>query len=430
MLNTQILRFMGLSLSLSLVCPLTAQETLDEPDPDAKAAAEAQGFRLPPQLRRAGYRDANPWVLHVNARYSDTEANVTFGGLGAIPSVSNVLEADLTDVETRTYDDGGVGLDFVRVGEADANGDQTSTPGGRYETRDDDGVLTGDLLAYTPGQTRQWFYLNADQAGDGTVNLNSFSTESSGASFARAAESSRLGFEMAVSRRLLKFGRNVEVGISGSLGISDFSAKASERITANLITLTDVYNVIGGAVPDAPYNGPRFEELFDQVTGDVISTNGRETTVPLQQIALDRRITTVPNGAEVQGDWQLDGVFYAMRFGPSLRAQLTENIAVSAGAGVLANYIGSDFIVSEVLDVGDYGIFNTIGVSATDTLTDLLIGYYAEVSFEYWITQRTGFFIGAAFESMEDYVQSFGGRTASVILGDSTVVRFGVVHRF
>lgn len=427
MLSFYSSRILALSLSVLVLAPLSAQEVPEEPDPEAKAKAEAQGFRLPPQLRRVDYRDANPWVLHANVRYSQTESSVSFGGLGGITSIRNIPGADQTDTAIRQYDDGGVGLDFVRTDESDADGNQTSTPGGRYEVTNDDGDVIGDFLAYTPGQSRDWGYINESQLVNGQVAFNTFSTESTGTNFSRDADGSGIGMELAVSRRILKFGRKTEVSLSASVGITDFKARTADRITADLITLTDVYNVFGTA--PAPYIAPAFDALFDDI-GNVVNTNGTETTVPLQQITPDRRITTIPDGANIEGEWAIDGAYYSIRIGPEIRHHFSERIAVTAGAGFMGAYVGSDFTVSEILDLDGYNTFSTIGIRETQNMSDFIAGFYAEAMLELWFTQRTGFFAGATFESIDDYSQAFGGRTASVLLGDATVVRFGIIHRF
>lgn len=428
MLSFYSSRILALSLSVLVIAPLSAQEVPEEPDPVAKAKAEAQGFRLPPQLRQVDYRDANPWVLHANVRYSKTESSVSFGGLGGITSIRNVPGADQTDIVIRQYDDGGVGLDIVRTDEADADGNQTSTPGGRYEVTNDDGDVIGNFLSYTSGQSRDWAYINDSQLVNGQMAFNTFSTESNGTSFSKDADGSGIGVELAVSRRILKFGRKTEVSLSASVGITDFKARTADRITANLITLTDVYNVFGTA-PAASYIAPDFDVLFDSI-GNVVNTNGTETTVPLQQVTPDRRITTIPNGANIQGEWAIDGAYYSIRIGPEIRHHFSERLAVTAGAGFLGAYVGSDFTVSEILDLDGYNTFATIGIRETQNMSDLIAGFYAEAMIELWFTQRTGFFLGATFESIDDYSQALAGRTASVLLGDATVVRFGIIHRF
>ncbi len=423
-------RLFSILATTFLVTPVWAQEAPEEPDAAAKAAVEAQGFRLPPQLRQIAYRDANPWVLHTNVRVGEGDSNVTFGGLGAIPFRNDVPGADQVDAPLRVYDDGAVGLDEPRADELDADGNQTSTPGGTYDVFDDDGNLLGTFVSYTPGLTRNWAYQNEEQAGDGTISLNQFSTQSTGAAFQREAESSGIGFEMAVSRRIMKLGRKAELNFSAAVGLSDFSASTSSTITADLVQLTDVYQ-ISGDIPDAPFQGPSIVDLtINGPDGNPVAIGDLETTVPLQQITPDRRFTTVPDGATVLGSWAIDGAYYSFRLGPEVRGHVTERIAFSAGAGLLGAVIGSDFSVSEALVLEDYLTSGTVGIQATDSMTELVLGYYAEASIEYWLTQRTGLFLGAVLESIDDFNQQFGGRTASVMLGEALVVRFGIVHRF
>lgn len=407
---------------------IVAQETPAEPDPEAKAQIEAQGFRLPPQLRQVKYRDANPWVLHTNVRLGSADSAVSFGGLGTIDPATFIPGADQTDFPVRLYDDGRVVLDELRANEVDDNGNQTSTPGGRYTVRDDDGDLVGDYLSYTPGQTRSWSFGRDEQVQNGAIAMNQYSTQSTGAGFSAVGESSGLGFEMAVSRRILRLGEKMELGFSGAIGLSDFNASTSQRFSADLITMTDLYEIYGN-VPTPPYDAPQVDVLTDPDTGTIVPGGQLEVTVPLQQITPNRTFDLAPNGAAIDGSWSIDGAYYSIRLGPELRGHLTERIAFTLGAGVLGAFVGSDFSATEALDL-DFPTTTRIQFQNTDSITELLVGYYAEASIEYWITQRTGFFLGAVIESMDDFVQNFAGRTATVTLSDATLVRFGIIHRF
>jgi predicted porin len=49
---------------------------------------------------------------------------------------------------------------------------------------------------------------------------------------------------------------------------------------------------------------------------------------------------------------------------------------------------------------------------------------------EYWLTQRTGFYVGVNYESLGDYDQTLGGRTAKIDLGSGTGFRLGLTTRF
>jgi hypothetical protein len=429
MTKHRIPRLSLLGLGLALALPALAQEKPQEPDEATKAAVEAQGFRLPPQLRQIAYRDANPWVLHTNVRMGSADSTITFGGIGNIAPNTPIPGADQTDVAERQYDDGRVVLDSPRDNEVDEDGNQTSQPGGRYQTNDDAGNLDGDYLSYTPGQTREWGFSNQEQYANGFISMNQFSTQAQNVSFSRDAESSGVGFEMSVSRRLLKIGRKMELGFSGSVGFSDISGLTSEQFTADLIRLTDTYQLLGDA-PTAPYGAPVFGILSDPDIGIIIPGGEYELTVPLQQITPDRTVTTIPDGATVSGNWAIDGAYYSFRVGPELRGHLTEKIAFTVGAGLLGALVGTDFTAVEELQLEDYTLQQAVRFAATDSMTEVLVGYYAEITAEYWITQRTGFFLGAVIESLDDFVQTVGSRTATVAVGEALVFRVGIIHRF
>lgn len=411
----------------AIVSPSHAQATTDdEAEPQIQAPP---GFVLPPRLRQVAFRDANPWTFHVNARYNSGKPTVKFGDLGNVPTIRNIPGADQTTVAVREYDDGIVGLDQLRTNESDANGNQTSTPGGRYQAESAAGSgIFLDLLSYTPGQTRNWGYAHDSMKVPGGIAMNTFAAESAGASFDAENDGSSLGFEMAVARRVLKLGKKTELNFTASIGLTDLKAERSERVVSNLITMTDVY-AVNGAIPDAPYFGPSFDALYDSV-GNIIAADGLETTTTLQQITADRTYVTTPNGAFVDGSWKLKGAYYAIRLGPQFRSHLSESLAVTASAGVIGAYVGTTFSAAESLDMGDYEVGAAIRVSETEEFSDLLLGFYGELSVEYWITPRTAFFLGGLYETLDDYTQSVGGRSASVVIGNSFVVRVGIITRF
>src|SRR5690606_20840553 len=137
-------------------------QAVDEEETEVQQAQLPPGFILPPRLRQIAFRDANPWTFHVNMRYKTGESDVSFSDLGQIRLRSALPGADQTTFPQRNYDDGAVGLDGLRANEKDANGNQTSTPGGRYTApvSSAEDAPDGDYLAYTPGQTRYWYYQN------------------------------------------------------------------------------------------------------------------------------------------------------------------------------------------------------------------------------------------------------------------------------
>ncbi len=423
MFYQRITRFLILGLATAItVTSVTAQTVEEEPEVEAPP-----GFVLPPRLRKIAFRDGNPWTFQVNARLNQGSAEVSFGGLGEIGSLPNVPGADITDVAIRSYADGFVALDAPRSDEKDENGNVFSTPGGRYAGLLN-GVSEGDYLAYTPGQTRSWAVATGDQITANGVAMNSYGTTSNGAQLGGSDESGALGFEMAVSRRVFKLSEKTEISLAASVGLNDIKSSASGRITANLIKMTDLYQLYG-TLPNEAYQAPSAVDLFNS-DGALVLANGLETTVPLQQVTADRTLETIANGAQVDGIWGIKGAYYSFRIGPQIRSHLTERIAVSAGFGMVGAYVGTDFELTETLDSTALNI--VAGVSATEVVnhSELIIGFYGDLALELWLTPRTAFFFGVAYEGLDAYVQTVGGRTANVELGSNMIFRVGVTTRF
>lgn len=415
-------------LALGLATVLTATPALAQAVQDESEKVVApEGFVLPPRLLQIAFRDAHPWTLQMNVRYNSGEATVGFGNLGNVPSLRNVPGADQTTFALRAYDDGAVNLDAARANEKDANGNVTTTPGTRYGV-DVDGTITGQLIAYNPVQTREWAFLNSSQQVAGGIAMNTFSATSSGAAAAADSDTSALGFELAVSRRVYKLSEKTEINFAASVGLNDVRGQASGTIAANLVKMTDLYELYG-TLPSSPYTGPTFDALFDG-DGNLLLANGFETTPPLQQITANRVTTTTANGATVLGDWDLKGAYYSIRLGPQLRSHVSDRFAVMVSAGMVGAYVGTDFTVTERLDLGTYNVAAPISITETGEHKDFIVGFYGEVAAEFWVTPRTAFFAGAAYEALDDYVQTVGGRTASVELGKNTVIRIGLVTRF
>ncbi|MCF3651906.1 hypothetical protein [Synoicihabitans lomoniglobus] len=424
MTNSKLARLLTLGLTIAIsACPTYAQATTEVEVPEEQTAEAPPGFVLPPRMRKVAFRDANPWTFHVNARYNSGKSSVQFGGLGEVPSIQNLPGADRTEVVVRRYDDGGVALDGLRSSEKDADGNQTSTPGGRYTTEKGE-----SLLSYTPGQTRQWFYTHDSQQVDGGIAMHAFSAQSTGATAAADHDGSNLGMEMAVSRRFLKLSPKTEINLTASIGMTDVKAATAGRVMSDLITMTDLYELYGDA-PDARYEAPSFGNLFDDI-GNIILADGLETTVPLQQVTPNRTFTTTAGGAFVDGDWELKGAYYSIRMGAEIRTHLTEKIGIVASAGLMGAFVGTDYTVTETLDMSAYEVGNPITITQTGEHSEMILGYYAEIAAEYWITPRTALFVGGVFEAIDDYFQTVGGRTASIMLGDNLIVRVGIITRF
>ena len=374
------------------------------------------------------FLETSPWTVSAGLRFSTTGANVEFGQLGHVPNPASAPPLGLGAVQ-RLYDDGGVGVDSARPNERDAGGSVFSTPGGRYAGRTVDTVgnetFVGDYLAYAPDRTRNWAYQNESQIGsDGRLALHLFSAASSGATAAAEAGASG-GFEVSVNRRLRRFGKRAEFGVNATFGLNDIDAGTSGSIQANLVALTDYYRIYG-TPPTAPFTGPKFENLTD-ANGNVILLNGREITVPLDHFPVQRETTTTANGATILGSWKINGAYYIVRVGPTVRIFVTDRLAFSFEAGLAGAFVGSRFEVEETIELTNLDPISTTEVGDE---TDLLAGFYGAGAVEYWMTDRTNAHAGAAYESLDRYQQSVNGRTAEIDIGSTVTVRLGLTTRF
>ncbi len=371
-------------------------------------------------------------------------ANVRFGNLGAIPSTLASQPA-LTGEVDRRYIDGSVMADKPRANELNADGTVKTSPYGRYSIRseifDADGKVipdetdpggtgnktqvSSDFLAYTPGRTRQWSYSYESQnTAPGIVAMHDYVAEGLGAS-ANSDSGKGPGFELTGSRRLGTFGK-VDWGLLFGAGVTDINAKTSGNVRSNLHVLTDYYRVSGiVAPPAAPYSAPS--------SGDFVGENGAvysgnlETTVPLESQPFQRNTETIANGADIDGNWQIKGAYYLFRVGPMVRIPIGDKFAVTASAGYAGAYLGTTYHVRETLKINDV---LSIPYEGEETYSKFLHGAYVEANAEWWLTSRTGFFLGATFEKLGKYEQVVSNRTADVEIGGNAGLRFGITTRF
>jgi hypothetical protein len=391
------------------------------------------------------YVPARNFTFSVGYRATSHGPKVRFGNLGNVPIPSeSILPSSFGDGITRVYDNGSIVADAPRSDEVDADGNQITTPGGRYttttttsttdETTGETTTTTynnGDRLAYTPGQTRTWTYSNANQLQpDGSIGFSQFSATSNGAS-ASGEGGSEGGFEIKLERIIGKRGNRMEWGISGSFGLNDVNVKTHQRIRATLTTTTDYFRVAGSAPPpDAPYSAPPAgDDYTDPVTGTV-TPGGTETTVPLINTPSKPSTTTTDvGGAEIDGTWQIKGAYYMARLGPTFRYNISDHFALSGGAGVTGAFVGTVYRVDETILIE--GATQPLRDHPQERTSKFIPGYYGELNGEWWVTERTGFYLGAVFEKLGKYEQNpVGGRTASLDLGQGVGYRFGIVTRF
>lgn len=402
-----------------------------------------EDMRLDALSRNQGQWFSPRSKITVGFRMLNSGAKVDFGNLGSVGFMNPIVPASEGAV-SRGYSNGAVLLDALRSNEVDSTGNQTSTPGGRYQTTtpvEVEGVtvdrLTGDFLSYTPGVTRQWQIMGQGQLLEqpGYVAFRNYSAVSEGA-MASNEQGATVGVELQFSRELGRGSRYFNWGLAAGIALNDINNKASGTVTSTLRTYTDYYSLNGATAP------------LDQLTNPFVATvdsdgdgflNSHELTVPVN-IVPEAGMTTdvlVAGGASVTGQWQVKGAYFLVKVGPTLRTQITDRLGLTASVGFAGAYAGTRYSVSETFNVAELpGVdletqdAETGSNIISSTKTKFLTGYYADLNLE-WDTNGTlGLFGGVTAQQLDSYDQTLGERTAKIDLGSAVGVRGGVSIRF
>jgi hypothetical protein len=326
--------------------------------------------------------------------------------LGTVPSGVDV--GDTITPLNRNYHDGYVGLDL----RLDNNGNPIND-----------------------GFTNSWKYLNNTQVtSGGDIAFHAYGASSTGAGV-KAKSGTAAGWELQVGRSFGRIGRKIGFSIVAGFSFSDMNVKKTGTVPAQLNILTDVYSLSGQPVPLAPYTGPSTSSsvivydtnglpLLDS-SGNIVTTT-RDSTTLLSGVPISRSATT--GTTDVKGRWQIKGAYYTFRVGPMLQFPITERLKFSLGAGVGLAYVGSDYRVDEEMTLPDT---ETVVQTQDDSVRSAWLPcFYVDADAEYWLTDRTGFYLGATAQRSGSYEQTVGGRTATIDLGSTYGLQSGITLRF
>ena len=332
---------------------------------------------------------------------------VAFSNLGIVP-VNNAIVAP-TSLVGRTYNDGYV-----------------SPPN---STRNDsNGRPPND------GLTNVWQVNYASQiTAGGDVAEHLYSTNTTGAAL-NGKSMSAAGWELQAGRSLGKIARKIDVSLVAGISFSSLNAKAGGTIPAQLVSLTDVFSLNGQTPPSTlPYTAPTGAtvNVVDVNGNTVYDANGNPLTAnSATSLLLSQQPTrtTTLGTANVIGHWQVKGAYYAFRLGPMFQIPLTERLKISFGAGAALAYVGADYVASEEIDLDE--VLSPVQTADLDHRNVVLPAFYADLDAEYWLTERTGFYLGGTFQKSKSFEQTAGGRTATIDMGTASGLTTGITLRF
>ena len=345
----------------------------------------------------------------------------------------------------------------------------------------------------TGNTTRNWSASSANQVGTNDADGSNYVDMSTYASdgvqpgqTAHAKSSARPGIELQFGHVIQRF-KHFEWGVNFTFGISEFNAKNRQTLQASAIKYTDRYQVLqyvedpdnSGSFTTAPgvlatgtdgnpvSTGPSFADLpYTDADGNVTTTDADGNTIPLVfsggyentsplGIGGDYAPYAVNDGApvtddagnpigQISGYWQVKGVYYLFRLGPMIRVPIGRQFSASLSAGYIAAWVGSKMRFQEQLIIPGvtfsspkyYTLYDYSTGSAV-AITDIsknnqkyLSGAYVDLNFEWWVSTRTGFYVGAVYEKLSNYKQQAYGRVASVKMDDGVGLHFGIMTRF
>lgn len=384
--------------------------------------------------------------LHFGVRVMSKGAQVRFGNLGSISS----LRATGPDASGNyVYDTGYVKKDALRdpfeTKSAPDPETKVGTPtyygepigNGRYlahqVTRAEEGgeltdTVVGEGLSYNPAFSREWAASSTSLIDSTLLRMSNFSAKSEGA-FAEKKEGVNSGIELSMSRVMGKLGTRFEWGLTGGIALNPINSKTGGAVRATLSVYSDYFR-LGGTLPDGVKSGPTFGDFNPSVDGDDQSL---ETTVPVgatpdTTVAGTGKTVTTPGGAVIDGNWKIKGAYFLMRFGPQVRAQLTERLGLSASIGLAGAFSGTRYTVFESLTVPE--LPDPITEEADNAKSAFLGGLYADVNLDWSVTERTGLYAGVNMQKFGSYDMEVGGRTAKIDFGSTMGVRGGMNFKF
>jgi hypothetical protein len=103
-------------------------------------------------------------------------------------------------------------------------------------------------------------------------------------------------------------------------------------------------------------------------------------------------------------------------------------LKISFGAGAALAYVGADYVASEEIDLDE--VLSPVQTADLDHRNVVLPAFYADLDAEYWLTERTGFYLGGTFQKSKSFEQTAGGRTATIDMGTASGLTTGITLRF
>lgn len=359
-------------------------------------------------------------------------AKTSFSGRGKILSPEDPGPATGSNIN-RQYHDGQVLPDTRVQPRLDSSGNPVIDPA--------NGAQIFDPIA-PDGRTNSWAFSDDRQLAEreGFVAMHSYSAEIVDTQVRSQDSKNSYGMEIAMSRDMGRiFNTRMTWVVTAGMSLNDLSSSMSDKVQANLSTVVDYYSLFGQTPPSGPYTAPSSTTvpIVDAAGNPVVDANGvaqtvtSDTTILIGNEPAGRVTTTITDSVSVTNRWKLSGAYYTFRAGPTVWIPLFSRFKVSLSAGAALVFAGTTYSVTQ-------SFIPEIGAEITNTSSSedykLLPGYYVDASLQFDLTDRTGFYAGAVFQSAGSYTQNLETETAGystkIDLGKQSGLRAGMNVRF
>ncbi|MDX2110153.1 MAG: hypothetical protein SFY80_07935 [Verrucomicrobiota bacterium] len=297
-----------------------------------------------------------------------------------------------------------------------------------------DNTFSADGSKSLDGKTVNFSYASASQvisdASGTSIDYHSYGSVTNATALETTDSGMANGWEL---QYIHYFGRKQRFGFLAGFSFNTFSTSQQNTLTNDLLERTynhrtgsRIYNTGTTTSNDAGYTGPiyRPEAVGTQVTP--------ATSINIPERSIDPSLLTttpIPNGAEVDGDWEVNGSFYSFRIGPVYDLSLSKKFKMQVGAGLASVFFSSDFQAKEIVTaIGKPGKPTTFNKTQRDS--EWLVGGYVDANANYQINERMNFFSGMQFQSTSDYTGYNDAREVKVNMANEVYMRAGVGFRF
>jgi hypothetical protein len=317
---------------------------------------------------------------------------------------------------------------------------------------------------HADGNTNTWSFSNASQVdpANNGVDMHSYSATINGNNPHSGRAASGAGFELTFERDFGWHLGPVQFDLIGGLGMNKISYSRTAGVAGMMTTNTDVYNTFNTVLdptsgdpvldsngnptytPGTPANGSPLVPVTPPYSAPSTGTDANNNSVnnttligstPVQNPNPPTNGPAAgpsgPTPTTITEQWNINGAYFTLRAGAEMIVPITQKFSASVSGGPALIYVGTTFSVDQTLTPPTG---NPITSTVSNDYSTVLPAYFADADIEYTLTENTGLYLGAVFQSTTSYNQAIhvpdGNYTNKVDFGNQEGLRGGISFKF